>query len=97
MGPTPWQSPWPDIEIVVEVFTSIVRVVLDYNYLTFHSITVATFGFNPITYGGEEGDEVMVTVELMEGTLEREVVLNVQSSDGTAEGTHQRLLVQCSI
>ena len=53
------------------------------NYCFFSS--ALTFGFDPSVYSVMEGESEVVTVTVMgEGTLERDVVLTVTSSDGTA-------------
>ena len=45
-----------------------------------------TFGFDPSVYSVMEGESEVVTVTVMGGILEREVVLTVTSHDGTAKG-----------
>ena len=54
------------------------------NYCFFSSALI--FGFDPSVYSVMEGGSEVVTVTVMNGTLEREVVLTVMSSDGTARG-----------
>ena len=55
------------------------------NYCFFSS--ALTFGFDPSVYSVMEGESEEVTVTVMGGgTLERDVVLTVSSSDGTARG-----------
>ena len=44
-------------------------------------------GFSPITYTVDEGGTVMTTVVVTAGFLERDVVVTVQTKDGTATGT----------
>ena len=52
------------------------------NYCFFSS--ALTFGFDPSVYSVMEGESQMVTVTVIgEGTLERDVMLTVTSSDGT--------------
>ena len=43
-------------------------------------------GFSPITYTVDEGGTVMTTVVVTAGFLERDVVVTVQTKDGTATG-----------
>ena len=53
------------------------------NYCFFSS--ALTFGFDPSVYSVMEGESEVVTVTVMGGgILERDVVLTVTSSDGTA-------------
>ena len=53
------------------------------NYCFFSS--ALTFGFDPSVYSVMEGESEVVTVTVMGGgTLERDVVVTVTSSDGTA-------------
>lgn len=45
-----------------------------------------TIGFEQTLYLAEEGDVVEVCVLVLSGTLEREVMVTVRSTDGTAMG-----------
>ena len=53
-----------------------------HNYCFFSS--ALTFGFDPSVYSVMEGESEEVTVTVIGGTLERDVVLTVTSSDGPA-------------
>ena len=54
------------------------------NYCFFSS--ALTFGFEPSVYSVMEGGTEVVTVTVMNGSLEREVMFTVMSSDGSAKG-----------
>ena len=49
-----------------------------------------TIGFERIEYNVSEGDRVEVCAVLMSGILEKDVLVFVNSSDGTANGTHNK-------
>ena len=50
----------------------------------FHA--AATIGFNPETYSGPEGSTVILTIEVINGQLGREVVVFLNTNNGTATG-----------
>ena len=50
----------------------------------FHA--AATIGFNPETYSGPEGSTVILTIEVISGQLGREVVVFLNTNNGTATG-----------
>ena len=50
----------------------------------FHA--AATIGFNPETYSGPEGSTVIITIEVINGQLGREVMTFLSTDDGTATG-----------
>ena len=52
------------------------------NYCFFPS--ALTFGFDPSVYSVMEGESEDITMTVMGGTLERDVVLTVTSHNGTA-------------
>jgi len=50
------------------------------------SSSAVTIGFNATTYNVTEGGSVSVSVSVQSGTLAREVVVTLQTVDGTATG-----------
>ena len=50
------------------------------------SSSAVTIGFDPTTYNVTEGGSVSVSVSVQSGTLAREVVVTLQTMDGTATG-----------
>jgi len=55
-------------------------------FITFHSSAV-TIGFNAIAYTVTEGGSVSVGIAVQSGTLARDVVVTLQTVDGSATGS----------
>ena len=55
-------------------------------FITFHSSAV-TIGFNAVAYTVTEGGSVSVGVAVQSGTLARDVVVTLQTIDGSATGS----------
>ena len=62
------------------------------NYAAFISAAI-TIGFERTEYNVTEGDQAEVCAVLMSGILEKDVLVSVGSTDGTANGTQPHVHV----